>query len=118
MFAWACAVLAFLIVAGISLVVFFHWGGAIPRLQRYALAGIAAGLAWAGIPRLLGRPPGPGDLLLLASLGLYLALRYGPEILRHADRLDGRDDGRLGFTWFAFRASPGETLNITRRDRP
>ena len=96
MIALICAAIALLIVTGLGLIVFFGWGGAMMRLERYSLAGIAAGIAWAGVPRFLGRPPGLGDLLLLASLAAYFVARYGPELVRHLDRIDGRQDGRLG----------------------
>lgn len=85
-----------LVVAVVLVVALLGWGGKVGPIQRYALCALAAGLAWAGPARALGMAPGPGDLLFLAGLVVYLLATYGPPIFRHVDALDGNRDGQIG----------------------
>lgn len=56
----------------------------------------AGGLAWAGPARFLGHPAGLGDLLFVAGVLIVLLSLHGGAMLKKADALDGRVDGRLG----------------------
>lgn len=73
------------------------WGGAFSQLQRLGLAMSASGVVWAGVPRLMGDPPGVGDLMFLAGLLIFLGRTYGPAILKSLDALDGKPDGHFDF---------------------
>lgn len=73
------------------------WGGAFSQLQRVGLAMSASGVVLAGVPRLMGHPPGLGDLMFLVGLVTFLGRTYGPAILKSLDALDGKSDGRLDF---------------------
>lgn len=88
--------LAAVVVLMIAAVALLGWGGVLSQAQRLGLAGIAAGIAWAGPGRALGRGPGLGDLLMLLGLVVYLAATYGPALFHKADSLDGVTDGRIG----------------------
>jgi len=81
-------------LVGMVCLLLVGWGGLLSRLQRLGLALFAAGMVLAAIPRFMGRPPGWGDLAMLAGLVLFFAVTYGPKILRHIDGLDGAIDGR------------------------
>jgi len=63
--------------------------------QRGGLVAIAAGLVLAGAPRILGHPPGWGDLLFVGGLLLFFARTYGGVLGKDVDALDGLQDGRL-----------------------
>lgn len=73
------------------------WGGAFSQLQRLGLAMSASGVVWAGVPRLMGQPPGIGDLMFLVGLLTFLGRTYGPAILKSLDAMDGKSDGRFDF---------------------
>ncbi|WP_300573625.1 hypothetical protein [Phenylobacterium sp.] len=73
------------------------WGGAFSQVQRLGLAMSASGVVLAGVPRLMGHPPGLGDLMFLAGLVTFLGRTYGPAILNSLDAMDGKSDGRLDF---------------------
>ena len=75
------------------------WGGAFSRTQRVGLALSASGVVWAGVPRLMGHPPGIGDLMFLAGLVTFFVATYGPAIYRNLDALDGQLDGHIGKRW-------------------
>lgn len=82
----SCA-LGALIVAVIVVVALLGWGGSLTLSQRLGLAGVAAGIVWAGPGRALGREPGLGDALLLMGLLVYLLATYGRALLRRLDTL-------------------------------
>lgn len=88
----ALAALAYLIVVACLLV---GWGGAFSQVQRAGLALSASGVVLAGIPRMMGQPPGVGDLMFLAGLVTFLARTYGPAIFHNLDGLDGVFDGKV-----------------------
>ena len=90
-----CVLLAAAVVAVVVAVALAGWAGAVPRLQRLALAAIAAGLVWAGPDRFSGRPPGFGDLVLLAGVLAYIVAVYGRQLRAHLDAMDGKADGRI-----------------------
>lgn len=71
------------------------WGGAFSTVQRAGLAVSASGVVLAGLPRLMGHPPGLGDLMFLGGLVAFLARTYGPAIFHNIDGLDGVFDGKL-----------------------
>ncbi|PHY13393.1 hypothetical protein CSW58_06080 [Caulobacter sp. B11] len=89
-------VLAAAVVLMIATIALLGWGGVLSQAQRLGLAAVAAGIAWAGPGRALGRGPGLGDLLMLLGLVVYLAATYGPALFHKADGLDGVTDGRIG----------------------
>lgn len=80
--------------------------------QRLGLSATAGGLIAAGVPRLLGRPPGWADLLFLAGLLLFFSRTYGGLLFKNLDGLDGVIDGRLRLPWLRLRraADPPEEL--------
>lgn len=92
----ACALTGVAVVAMVTAAGLLGWAGHIGRWQRIGLSLMAGGLAWGGIGRSLGKPPGVGDLLFLAGLGLYLWLAHGRAIKQTVDGLDGAVDGRIG----------------------
>lgn len=85
------------IVLVIALVALFGWGGLLTLSQRFGLAGVAAGIVWAGPWRALGREPGPGDALLLLGLLVYLVATYGLRMFQRLDGFDGDVDGKVTF---------------------
>lgn len=74
------------------------WGGAFSQLQRVGLAMSASGVVLAGVPRLMGQPPGIGDLMFLVGLLTFLGRTYGPAIFHNIDGLDGVFDRKLDLT--------------------
>lgn len=72
------------------------WGGSPGRWRRRGLCLMGAGLIWAGPSRLLGYPPGLGDLIFLCGLAIHLSALYGHAWWRRIDGLDGAVDGRIG----------------------
>lgn len=93
MIAWALTLTAGAVV--LLLVGLLLGRGVFDLWQRAGLVGIAGGLILAGAPRILGHPPGWGDLLFVAGLLLFFARTYGGVLGRDLDALDGRLDGRL-----------------------
>lgn len=84
-----------LIVMGV--VVLMVWGQARLSLgQRVGLCALASGLAWSGPARFLGHDPGLADLLFLAGILINLLATHGRSLLYAADRIDGREDGKVG----------------------
>lgn len=89
-------ILAAAVVGLVLLVVFFDRRSPTPKAQRVGLTMMAAGLLWAGPARALGRPAGLGDVLFLSGLLVLLLSLYGAALMRGADMVDGRADGRIG----------------------
>lgn len=85
----ACLVVALVVTAGLC-----GWPGAAGG-QRHALSFMAAGLVLAAAGRFFGRPPGFGDIVFLGGLAAYLVIQHGGGVIRHLDRCDGVEDGRL-----------------------
>lgn len=108
-----CAALAAAIVALVVLVALFGWAGRVSLPQRLGLCLIAAGILWAGPDRIQGHPPGLGDLLMLLGVLVYGLAVYGRQLRDHADRMDGRLDGRF----LRFRGQPMFDPR-SRTDRP
>lgn len=96
MIAMLSAVLAAAIVGGVLLVGLFDRRSPMPRAQRLGWCLTAAGLIWAGPARFLGQPAGIADLLFLLGVLVVLLSLHGGAMLKKADALDGRMDGRLG----------------------
>ena len=94
MIAWLCVIVAAGVVGAVVLLV-LGWGGRLTALQRAGLCAFAAGLAWAGPQRALGRPLGLGDLLMIVGVAVYLGAVYGRALMTHADKLDGTEDGKI-----------------------
>lgn len=94
MIAWACMLVGAGVVGAVVLLV-MGWGGSLSFAQRVGLCAFAAGLAWAGPSRALGRGLGLGDLLMLIGVAVYLSAVYGRALLSHADGLDGAADGKV-----------------------
>lgn len=123
MMAWvvtlAAAALAFV------LVLLLLGRGLFDPWQRGGLSLAAGGLVWAGVPRLMGDPPGLGDLLFLGGLLLYFGRTYGGHAFRNLDSLDGALDGRLRIPalrpaalrarWAALRQSPNRDTEEASR---
>lgn len=95
MIAQGLSIVAAALVIGTVCLLLLGWGGLLGFIQRLGLALFAAGLVLAAIPRFTGRPPGWGDLIMLAGLALYFCATYGPRILRHVDGLDGAVDNHI-----------------------
>lgn len=74
------------------------WGGIFSRLQRAGLAISAMGIVGAGIPRLMGDPPGWFDVCFVAGLVTFFVATYGPAIFHNIDGLDGVFDRKLDLT--------------------
>ena len=96
MIAALCAIVGGLVIALLFAVALVGWGGPLPRLQRWALLMLLAGLVWAAPSRWLGLPPGLGDLMMLTGLLLYIGSQYGAALRIKVDALDGMVDGRFG----------------------
>jgi hypothetical protein len=73
------------------------WGGHFSLPQRISLGLSASGIVGAGIPRLMGNPPGAWDFMFLGGLVAFFVATYGPAIFRNLDGLDGVFDGRFHF---------------------
>lgn len=93
------AALAGLLLVGVVGVVVasavMGWGARVTRWQRFGLIIFASGLTLAAPARYFGQAVGLPDLMMLAGLFIYLLARNAKYILRRADALDGREDGRL-----------------------
>lgn len=89
------ALIGGLIVMGVVLLM-FGWGARLTLGQRVGLCAMAAGLAWSGPARFLGHEPGLADLMFLGGILINLWATYGASLVRAIDRLDGREDGRIG----------------------
>jgi len=87
------AVLAAVVVGVVLLACLFDRTGPQGRLQRLSLCMMAGGLLWAAPARLLGYPPGLGDLMFLGGLSALLLRLYGAGIWAALDGLDGELDG-------------------------
>lgn len=96
MIAFLCAIVGGLVIGLLFTVGLLGWGGSLPRIQRQALVLVLAGLVWAAPSRWLGLPPGPGDLIMLVGLLLYIGSQYGAALRIKVDALDGMVDGRFG----------------------
>lgn len=93
MMAWALTVTAALLAA--FLVGLLLGRGVFDFWQRTGLSCTAGGMIMAGIPRVMGNPPGWFDLLFLTGLLLFFARTYGGLLGKNLDALDGVADGRL-----------------------
>lgn len=91
----ASALIGGLIVMGVVLLM-FGWGTRLSLGQRVGLCAMAAGLAWSGPARFLGHEPGLADLMFLGGILINLWATHGASLIRAADRLDGKEDGRIG----------------------
>ena len=97
MMAWILALAA--VAVCLLLVGLLLGRGAFDFWQRLGLSSTACGLIAAGVPRLLGRPPGWFDLLFLAGLLMFFGRTYGGLLGKNLDALDGAIDGRLRVPW-------------------
>lgn len=96
MIALLSATIAAAVVAGVLLVALLDRRTPMPRGERLGWCMVAGGLVWAGPARFLGQPAGLGDLLFLAGVLVVLLAVHGAAMLKKADALDGRVDGRIG----------------------
>ena len=91
---WLCVFAGVALLAVVGAILIFCLN-ALPFAQRLGLGAVAAGIVGAGIPRLIGIPPGIWDLSLLVGLLVYFGATYGAAILKGLDGMDGAIDGRL-----------------------
>jgi len=87
MIAHLCAIVGGAVIMLLLAVALVGWGGPLPRLQRWALLMVLAGLVWASPSRWLSLPPGKGDLMMLTGLLLYISSQYGAAL---KIKVDGR----------------------------
>jgi hypothetical protein len=92
MIAWAVTLAAGCVA--LVLVALLMGRGIFDLWQRTGLSCAAGGLIAAGVPRLLGDPPGAFDLLFLGGLLVFFARTYGGHLMARLDALDGAADGR------------------------